>query len=193
MVDARLPVVCLKWLRWIGSVAPVVLVLAGCATAHITGNMAEGQKVARPTAIYYTAIDTSTGSWKSHGAALAKLKTNVADWYNKLLPESLGPIAPTGQYTGKETEGWLVKAQVDHVDPGSGALRYFVGYGAGQSKIECTFTIVNLARPDSAFVVLRSEGDSGMQTENLFGPNGPRADLIRTCEKLRSYLEGIIQ
>jgi hypothetical protein len=183
----------MRWSRLIGSGAFVAFVLAGCATAHITGNVAEGQKVARPTAIYYTPIDTSTGSWKAQGAALAKLKSTVANWYNKVLPESLGPIAPTRQYTGTETEGWLLKAQVDHVDPGSGALRYFVGYGAGQSKIECTFTVFNLAHSETPFAVLRTEGDSGMQSENLFGTNGPRADLTRTSEKLRGYLENIIQ
>jgi Domain of unknown function (DUF4410) len=169
------------------------LVLASCAAAHVTGSVAQGQKVAAPKAIYYTPLDTSTGSWKAQSASLTKLRTNVADWYIKILPESLGRIAPTTQYTGNETDGWLVKAQVDHVDPGSAALRYFVGYGAGQSKIECTFTVVDLARAGTPFVVVRTEGDSGMQSENLFGANGPRADLGRVLSKLRDYLVSIIQ
>ncbi len=68
-----------------------------------------------------------------------------------------------------------------------------VGYGAGQSKMRCTFTIIDLAHPNTPLFVLRSEGDSGMSSENLYLPNEPRADLERTINKLRGYFKNIIQ
>jgi hypothetical protein len=64
----------------------MALAVTGCATAHITGNLGEGQKVPRPVAIYYTPVDTSTGSWKAQGASL---EAPLRSW---ILPAAIRPL-----------------------------------------------------------------------------------------------------
>jgi len=170
---------------------PLALVLSGCAGASVKGNgLSESHKLPRPTAIYYTPIDTSTGTWAVSGKDRDDLAADVVRWYGEMFPEDMAEIAPVKPYSGTETNGWLIKISVKNLDPGSGAARFLLGYGAGQSKIETTVEIADLGQSGTP-IQLTTYGDSGQYQadQGLWAiGSGTKRDLSRTLRELRNRI-----
>jgi len=170
----------------------VCVVLGGCAGGHLTatsdtGNPANiGNKLSRPSHIYVTPIDVTQGTWKAEGSDLVNLQAKVKHDLESELVRELTEIAPTTVGSGNNSSGWQLVVTIVHVDPGSATMRELVGMGAGQSKINVTFSVDDRGtRSVSGHVDADTGAEMGLHSAVLEG-NG--MDAERVAREIRNYL-----
>jgi len=170
----------------------VCVVLSGCAGGHLTvasdtSNPADvGTKLSRPNHIYVTPIDANQGTWKAEGSDLISLQAKVKRDLESDLVRELNEIAPTSVGSGNTTSGWQLVVTIVHVDPGSAAMRELVGLGAGQSKINVTFSVDDRgAQSVSGHVDADTGAEMGLHSVVIEG-NG--MDAERIAREIRNYL-----
>ena len=133
-------------------VLAVIPILVGCASGslHDTTNVGSpttaGVKLSHPGHIYVTPIDVTQGTWKAEGCDLVSLQSKVKNDLESDLVKELAEIAPTSVGSGNDSSGWQLVVTLVHVDPGSATMRELVGLGAGQSKINVTFSLYDHGR-----------------------------------------------
>jgi Domain of unknown function (DUF4410) len=168
------------------------LILMGCAGGRVHDATRDGSPVAanstlsRPEHIYVTPIDASQGNWKADANDLPALQTKVkADLEKDLLAE-LREIAPTTLGSGSESSGWTLTVTIIRVDPGSAVMRELVGLGAGQSKIDVSFGLVDHGqRYLSGQVDADTGAEMGLHSVVVEGNN---RDASRVAREIRNYL-----
>ncbi|MDD2582064.1 MAG: DUF4410 domain-containing protein [Desulfuromonadaceae bacterium] len=69
--------------------------------------------------------------------------TNALRDQFKEAKSSLEIVGPVNEVTGAEPKTLLVKGKVTEMNPGSQALRYWVGFGAGKSRVEVAGEIID--------------------------------------------------
>jgi hypothetical protein len=170
---------------------PVVCaVLAGCAGGHLTttsdtGNPT-GVKLSRPSHIYVAPIDVTQGTWKAEGSDLVNLQAKVKNDLEGDLVKELAEIAPTSVGSGNDSSGWQLVVTIVYVDPGSATMRELVGLGAGQSKINVTFSLFDHGNRAIAGQVDADTGaEMGLHSVVIEG-NG--MDAERIAREIRNYL-----
>jgi Domain of unknown function (DUF4410) len=168
------------------------VVLSGCAGGHLTAtsdtsNPANvGTKLSRPGHICVTPIDITQGTWKAEGSDLTELQAKVKHDLESNLVRELDEIAPTTVGLGDKSSGWQIMVTIVHVDPGSAAMRELVGLGAGQSKINVTFSVNDHgAQSISGHVDADTGAEMGLHSAVIEG-NG--MDAERIAREIRNYL-----
>lgn len=174
----------------------VCVVLIGCAGGHLTAisntsNPADvGTKLSSPSHIYVTPIDTTQGTWKVEGSDLVNLRAKVKHDLESDLVRELNEIAPTTVESGNNSSGWQVVVTIVHVDPGSATMRELVGLGAGQSKINVTFSVDDHdTQSVSGHVDADTGAEMGLHSAVIEG-NG--MDAERIAREIRNYLVAIV-
>jgi hypothetical protein len=170
----------------------VCAVLGGCAGGHLTatsdvGNPANiGIKLSRPSHIYVTPLDTTQGDWKAEGSDLVNLRAKVKHDLEGNLVRELNEIAPTSVGYGNNSSGWQLVVTIVHVDPGSATMRELVGLGAGQSKINVTFSVDDRGTQSvTGHVDADTGAEMGLHSAVIEG-NG--MDAERVAREIRNYL-----
>jgi hypothetical protein len=173
-------------------VGAVGLILIGCASGSIhdtadTGAPARaGAKLIRPNHIFVAPIDVSQGTWKAEGDDLVNLRTKVKNDLEGDLVKELAEIAPTSVGSNNSPSDWLVEVTIIHVDPGSAAMRELVGLGAGQSKINVSFSLYDHGnKAISGQVDADTGAEMGLHSVVLEG-NG--MDAERVAREIRNHL-----
>lgn len=170
----------------------VCVALAGCAGGHLTatsdsGNPANvGSKLSRPSHIYVTPIDVTQGAWKAEGSDLVDLRAKVKHDLESDLVRELNEIAPTTVGSGNSSSGWQLVVTIVHVDPGSAVMRELVGLGAGQSKINVTFSVDDHGSQSISGHVDADTGvEMGLHSAMI---EGSGMDAERIAREIRNYL-----
>ena len=170
----------------------VCVVLTGCAGGHLqdttaTGNpAAAGVKLTHPNHIYVAPIDVTQGTWKADGSDLTNLQAKVKNDLEGDLVKELAEIAPTTVGSGNDSSGWQLVVTIVHVDPGSATMRELVGLGAGQSKINVTFSLYDHgSRAIAGNVDADTGAEMGLHSVVIEG-NG--MDAERIAREIRNYL-----
>lgn len=120
---------------------------------------------------------TETASWlvNKNGAELEKFKLDFQQGFTEVLTERLQKIAPTELFWGAQgvealpDQGWLVRGEFLKVYSGSRWLRAFVGFGAGQSKLQARIYVYDLSISKTEYVLAFDTGTNAM---NLYSPSG---------------------
>ena len=173
----------------------VSAVLTGCAGGHLTttsdtGN-STGVKLSRPSHIYVAPIDVTQGIWKAEGGDLANLQAKVKHDLEGDLVKELVEIAPTTVGSGNDSSNWQLVVTIVHVDPGSATMRELIGLGAGQSKINVTFSLYDHGNHAIAGQVDADTGaEMGLHSVVIEG-NG--MDAERIAREIRNHLVNSIQ
>lgn len=173
-------------------VVAVLPLLAGCASGRIHDTIdpasppSSGVKLTRPSHIYVAPIDVTQGTWKAEGSDLVNLQSKVKHDLEGDLIREISEIPPTSVGYGKNSSGWQVVVIIVHVDPGSATMRELVGLGAGQSKIDVTFTVDDHgAQSVSGHVDADTGTEMGLHSAVIEG-NG--MDAERIAREIRNYL-----
>jgi len=131
-------------------------------------------------------VDTTQGDWKTEGSDLVNLRAKVKHDLESDLVRELTEIAPTTVGSGNNTSDWQLVVTIVHVDPGSAAMRELVGLGAGQSKINVTFSVDDHgAQSVSGHVDADTGAEMGLHSAVIEG-NG--MDAERIAREIRNYL-----
>lgn len=172
-----------------------ILGLTGCASGRLHDTTHTfSQTVARfsrPNHIYVAPIDVSQGTWKAEGPDLVSLQTKVKNDLETDLVKELVEIAPTSIGTGNDASSWQINVTLVHVDPGSATMRELVGLGAGQSKINVTFSVSQGGGTTISGQVNADTGaEMGLHSAVIEG-NG--MDAERIAREIRNYLVNSIE
>jgi len=175
----------------------VCVVLSGCAGGHLTAasdtsNPAGiGIKLSRPSHVYVTPIDVTQGTWKAEGSDLVNLHAKVKHDLESDLVSELNEIASTSVGYGNNSSSWQLVVTIVHVDPGSATMRELVGMGAGQSKIDVTFSV---SQGDASAISGHVNADTGAEMglhSAVIEGNG--MDAERIAREIRNHLVNSIQ
>ncbi len=167
-------------------------VLVGCASGSLhdttyAGTPANaGVKLSHPNHVYVVPIDVTQGTWKADGSDLVNLQAKVKNDLEGDLVKELAEIAPTSVGSGNDSSGWQLVVTIVHVDPGSATMRELVGLGAGQSKINVTFSLYDHgSRAIAGNVDADTGAEMGLHSVVIEG-NG--MDAERISREIRNYL-----
>lgn len=186
----------MKKLASLMGVGLVCVFLAGCATARPHGylsNYAEmkpqlgfDQVYVAPSAKfgrYRTLLIEVTDKTKpTESLGLAQTRLLVEQFRNELE----GRILQTGVFQkvgGEGTEGAAAKLRiyVTSLNPGSHALRFLVGFGAGSARIEAEGEATDLATGESLFRF--ADARSGGDASGIFGSEELMKDDLQAMAK----------
>jgi hypothetical protein len=166
--------------------------LVGCAGGHLqdttaaTDPAAAVVKLSHPNHIYVAPIDVTQGTWKAEGSDLVNLQAKVKSDLEGDLVKELAEIVPTSVGSGNSSSGWQLVVTIVHVDPGSATMRELVGLGAGQSKINATFSLFDHGnRAIGGQVDADTGAEMGLHSVVIEG-NG--MDAERIAREIRNYL-----
>jgi hypothetical protein len=171
-----------------------VLLVTGCASGYIqpatdSGTSTLNQHLAKPAHIYVAPIDATQATYKVDADELAQIQAKVKNDLEKNLVKELGSIAPTS--IGSGNSGWLIVLTPTHVDPGSATMRFVVGFGAGEAKVNVKFSLFQLQNGNTSpvFQDIQVGADTGIQTgiETLSEGNG--RDVNRISREIKFFLE----
>ncbi len=91
----------------------------------------------------------------------ADIFTNALRDQFKEAKSSLEIVGPEDKVTGADIRTLLVKGKVTEMNPGSQALRYWVGFGAGKSRVEVAGEIID-AKSNKPMVKFKHAKASGI-------------------------------
>jgi hypothetical protein len=167
--------------KWIASLT-IIAALSGCASVSVK----QGATYAvpqMPQQIYVEGFDTTQGEWNvdRQGPDLADFQQNLqtmmatgisSDLTTKLIPAS---ITSSAQALPPQN-AWVIRGEFVRVNQGSRALRAFVGFGAGGTKLETIVHVYDLQSGYSGtpFMSFTTTGGSGAMPGALasLGPIG---------------------
>jgi hypothetical protein len=154
------------------------LLVGGCASVSVTDVRHDDASVpaTRPAIIYVALFDTERGEFNVDRVAdeLADFKKNLAVVLQESLVnqfvKSLGVATQPVNAPPASEKGWLVVGRFTRVNQGSRALRMFVGFGAGGTKMETSVRVYDLAAtPDRLFLNFETTGGSGAEPGGMPG------------------------
>jgi hypothetical protein len=147
----------------------LVTALAGCASVSVK----QGTTYAvphMPQQIYVEAFDTTQGEWNvdRQQVDLSDFQQNLqtmlstgisSDLTNKLVPAS----ATSSAQALPPQNAWVIRGEFVRVNQGSRALRAFVGFGAGGTKLETIVHVYDLQNGygGTPFMSFTTTGGSG--------------------------------
>jgi hypothetical protein len=179
------------------------LFLTGCASVEVDPQSVSVKTgLARPAQIYIDTFEQNRGEWKvdREGGELAHFKTKTALDLQNMLVERLRVIAPSSAWQGKRMSGWLVKGNFVRVNQGSRALRMFIGFGAGGTKIETNVRVYDLSQSNRTPILsFATTGGTNAEPGAIVDPlllpagtpdsmQGLTVDLKRTAREIRDQL-----
>lgn len=152
------------------------IILSGCATAVIhDARVSSGVNLAAESGIVYVKdFDTSRavfkGDYSDVPQRVAEERARIPDIITR---EIIDDLAKKGRRAvrydrGAGSAGLIVDGVVTQVDSGSGAARFWVGMGAGSSKVLANVRVYRASNVSAPVASLEIEGHSG-GTGGAFG------------------------
>lgn len=145
------------------------IVLTGCATAVIhQAQVSSGLNLAAESGtIYVKDFDASRAVFKGDYSDVAeKVAAQRARLPGVITKEMIDYLAKNGRRAvrydgGASSAGLIVDGVVTEVDAGSGAARFWVGMGAGSSRVKANVRVYRTSNTSTPIAALEIEGHSG--------------------------------
>jgi hypothetical protein len=163
---------------------PAVLLLAGCGSVSVRPESASSS--ALPHSVPPRQILVSDFSYDGanvradrDGKELADFKQKMNDDLSRDLLHSLTPFGIPALKVGARPSkligtqaAWLIEGHYKRIFQGSRALRSFVGFGSGATKLETEVEVYDLGVPSSApILTFQTTGGSGAEPGGLLSAN----------------------
>lgn len=163
-------------------VAPLLLVallLTGCTFAAVTPRMVAPPPAKAPTVLVLTDLQIGDELWSSYKV---QFRRSVEEWLKR--NGGFGAVL-TERPPAMGEDGVVLLGTLTEVDKGSTALRWIVGFGAGQAKIKGDF---ELQSPAGATLARFSASESYLGGAGIGG-----AGFLDMDDLMRRFSESVAE
>jgi hypothetical protein len=183
----------------------LTLLVTGCSTINTEPmEHSDARLSPNPPKIYVAPFNIETAQWLVDRGEFPSEREDFKREYQmkfaRILEERLQKVAPTElRWTDLPHEGWLVAGEFVKVYQGSRALRFAVGFGAGETVLQTRVYVYDLSKSRDRYVLSFFTGvrdpkrgtgaGSGHEPKHVSAfTSGLRWDAIRTARAIRDIL-----